>query len=450
MARQRNELTVKFCDSVRPSNKPKEYPDGKSSLALRVSPSGAKTWTMRHRVNGKQKRFHLGNYSEISLASARAECMEIKLRGASALTPLISNPVALTASGCTIARLADEYIAACWAGRHKHKARRKKDTTIKNERTSVEQHIKPSFGETLIDRVQRETIQTLVDELRDRVSDSAARRAKQALHAMYSYAIWNNYTANNPCVYVFYPEAGSRKVVLSDEQLRTIWEAFTPPVKVPGVAVSDSVALSILIAMVTVQRIGEILRMRVSDLDLENSVWTIPPHLTKNNAEHLVPLSPLAVHLIKLAIALRKDASSDAVFQGRRNKKISVTTQAATRAFGRVKKALSWGDIRIHDERRTATTHMAKPPLRVLPFILSKVLNHLSDTGGAARVTSVYNRWEYFDEKKEALDKWEARLRDILTLRQGAIDSGSLRLEARQVSPGRWAVPETGAEGSLR
>lgn len=387
----------------------------------------------------------------MSLADARAECMKMKLRAASMLTPSISNPVALTVRGCTIARLADEYIAACWAGRHKHKARRKKDTTINDERAIVEKHIKPSFGEILIDHVERNAVQTLVDELRDRLSDSAARRTKKVLHAMYSFAIWNKYTANNPCVYVFYPEAGNRKAVLSDEQLRTIWETFAPPVKVPGVAVSDAVALSILIAMVTAQRIGEILRMRVSDLDLENTVWTIPPHLTKNNTEHLVPLSPLAVYLIKLAISIRKDASSDAVFQGRRNKKISLTKQAATRAFGRVKKALSWGDIRIHDERRTATTHMAKPPLRVLPFILSKILNHTSDSGGAARVTSVYNQWDYFEEKKEALDKWEARLRDILSLRQGAIDSGSLRLDARQVSPGQWVVPaETGAEGDLR
>jgi hypothetical protein len=47
--------------------------------------------------------------------------------------------------------------------------------------------------------------------------------------------------------------------------------------------------------------------------------------------------------------------------------------------------------------------------------VISKILNHASDTGGAAGVTAVYNRYEYLDEKTLALRSWEHRLLKILS-----------------------------------
>jgi len=47
-------------------------------------------------------------------------------------------------------------------------------------------------------------------------------------------------------------------------------------------------------------------------------------------------------------------------------------------------------------------------------FIVSKVLNHASDTGNSAAVTSVYDRNEYLPEKRHALDAWALRLQEIV------------------------------------
>jgi integrase len=56
----------------------------------------------------------------------------------------------------------------------------------------------------------------------------------------------------------------------------------------------------------------------------------------------------------------------------------------------------------LHDLRRTATTGMAG--LRVLPHVVDRILNHTSGTiRGVARV---YNRFEYQDERKAALEAW--------------------------------------------
>ena len=53
----------------------------------------------------------------------------------------------------------------------------------------------------------------------------------------------------------------------------------------------------------------------------------------------------------------------------------------------------------IHDFRRTARTHLAA--LGVDPHIAERCLNHKIDG-----VEGIYNRHDYFPERREALAKW--------------------------------------------
>jgi integrase len=56
----------------------------------------------------------------------------------------------------------------------------------------------------------------------------------------------------------------------------------------------------------------------------------------------------------------------------------------------------------LHDLRRTATTGMAR--LRIAPHVVDRILNHTSGTiRGVARV---YNRFDYADERRTALEAW--------------------------------------------
>ena len=57
-------------------------------------------------------------------------------------------------------------------------------------------------------------------------------------------------------------------------------------------------------------------------------------------------------------------------------------------------------DWRIHDLLRTATTLMAR--IGIAPHVADKVLNHQSGT--ISGVAAVYNRFEYLDERKAALE----------------------------------------------
>ncbi len=72
------------------------------------------------------------------------------------------------------------------------------------------------------------------------------------------------------------------------------------------------------------------------------------------------------------------------------------------------------GDIRPHDLRRTGATNLTGEELGFSRFIVSQVLNHSSDTGNGAAVTSVYDRNEYLPEKRRALDAWALQLLQIV------------------------------------
>jgi integrase len=342
---------------------------------------------MRYRLDGSQHRAEIGKYPSVSLADARTNYLKALLdisNGRKPGTkPIEEEPNVPEKPGATISDIDVRFFEACWLGRHKPKVkRRKKAKTIDGEQSFFDRYVKPELGDRLLQEVNRQTVQNLVDRVTDNRNDAAARGSKKILHSIYEFAIWKEEAQRNPCTYVSYPEAETRTVVLTDDQIRMVWRAFTPPIKVPRAPVSAAIAYAILLALVLAQRIGEILQMKVSQIDFASCFWAIPKEATKNGRAHIVPLSPLAMELIENALQVRKNPDSDAVFQGHRNTRISVRRHAATRAFARMKHALSWPDIRIHDGRRTAATNMAKPPLSVPTLIISKVLNHSSDTGG--------------------------------------------------------------------
>ena len=70
---------------------------------------------------------------------------------------------------------------------------------------------------------------------------------------------------------------------------------------------------------------------------------------------------------------------------------------------------------RLHDLRRTGATHLTGEGLSVSRFIVSQVLNHVSDTGGSSAVTAVYDRNAYLSQKRHALDAWAEQLAGIVS-----------------------------------
>ena len=63
-------LTELKCKNAKPSDKIQKLSDEKG-MYLMVNPSGGKTWQLKYRFEGKEKKLAIGSYPETSLKEAR-------------------------------------------------------------------------------------------------------------------------------------------------------------------------------------------------------------------------------------------------------------------------------------------------------------------------------------------------------------------------------------------
>ena len=399
-----------------------EYRDTKvKGLCLRVTPTGAKSWSYRYRANGKQKRLSLGKVTIVSLADARNTARQVIADVSNDGDPVLEKQLAKASDNenielNTITQVGNWYFKECAVGRHRPNARGpKKKSTIESEVNYFNRCIVPTLGEYELDALNRAHIQKFVNGFAKRVdpktgketgSDSTALKCKVILHSLYNFAMRNDLVEKNPVQFVAITPIPSRERVLTEQELKIVWNTFQPPVDIQGLGTSPTVCYIILLCIVTLQRRGEVAGMTTDELDFKNKLWTIPSARTKNKRAHVVPLSDLAIELMQKALAVRTTDSVYVFPTPKAGVDEPIDPKAATRAFARFRKALSLENMTIHDLRRTGATMMTGEKLGIPRFIVSKILNHTGDTGGAAVTTGVYDRNEYLKEKRDALDLW--------------------------------------------
>jgi hypothetical protein len=80
LTREAVSLTCRSIDSLRPAETPYRVSDRRCvGLAVRVAPSGLKTWDLAYRIRGtgKVRRVSLGRVSDLSLEKARERANEL-------------------------------------------------------------------------------------------------------------------------------------------------------------------------------------------------------------------------------------------------------------------------------------------------------------------------------------------------------------------------------------
>jgi integrase len=216
----------------------------------------------------------------------------------------------------------------------------------------------------------------------------------------------------NPAQDISVMPVKDRDRCLSEPELKAFWKACELPHELDGLALSIEMGLALRMAAVTLQRGGEVVGMRWSELDIDNRVWSIPPDRMKSARPHAVPLSEQAITLLEQSKGLHAKAT-DYVFLSPRSTN-HIERRAFSRAMNRIVKVLGMPRATPHDLRRTGATMLTSERIGISRFIVSQVLGHSSDTGGAAAVTGIYDRYAYLPEKRRALNAWAAHLMQIV------------------------------------
>jgi integrase len=392
-------------------------------LELRVGTRGTKTWALLYtrQSDGTVRRVTIGPYPQIGLAEARQRAMGLKVRIESGEDPAAKLKEVKAAP--TFKDLSDDWIAI----HGPNKAPR----SLADNVSMLKRHVLPVIGHKKAHDVTKRDILHLLDmvalkpdarlgkkkrsqyKTKDVGVIDVARnlshrpaRVYELVRSIYRWGLSRDILSIDP-TFGMKPQLKKerpRERALAPSEIKQFWTnlAETP--------LTDTIRLALKIALVTAQRIGEVTNIEKAELSIDGPtpIWMIPGVRSKNRESHRVPLSPLAVALIKEADTLSADSTY--LFPSPKDD-ASIGSGAATKGMQRARPHIALADFRVHDLRRTAATGMAE--LGVNPHTISLVLNHISAHKGTI-TSAVYVKYSYDKEKRDALDAWGRRLQEIL------------------------------------
>jgi integrase len=188
-----------------------------------------------------------------------------------------------------------------------------------------------------------------------------------------------------------------RKRVLSDDELRALWQA-TAAIDYPFGPLVRLLAL-------TGQRRRDVAEARWSETDLGKKLWTIPAERYKTGAPHVVPLCDDAVAILE---NLPRFTRGDHVFTTTFGVHPVSGFSKLKERFDKLLEGKMAGPWILHDIRRTVRTQLSALPI-------ADNVRELTIGHAQPGLHQVYDQYAYLDEKRRALELWAMRLRDIIS-----------------------------------
>ena len=384
------------------------YDDLVPGLGIRVS-AKSKVWVLFYRermpyesggfTSGKRKRrWTIGTYPALGLAQARKKAQralsELTTKG---IDPAVRKREARNAE--TFGELAADYI-------ERHAKPHKK--SWKEDQRKLRADVLPYWASRPITAITRKDVHALLDRTTDRGTPVTYNRVKALVSRIFKYGIDREWLDHNPVAGISKQPETSRVRVLTDEELTGLWRVLDA-IRTgthPAPPISSMLARGLQLMLRTATQGGEVFTMEWGDVDEASGWWTMPGTKTKNGKAHRVPLTKAALTLI--AEARTAGSGPDGwVFAGPQG---GTLQEKAKKAISKLRHAGLAGDYTKHDLRRTVATGLEE-----LGFPISTIAHVLNQQEGGPRVTQIYARHDFSEEKKTALEAWGRHLDALLT-----------------------------------
>jgi integrase len=360
-----------------------EFDDAIPGFGIRLREGGSRTWIFQYKLGAKQRRLVLGKTSAVKAGAARDIASKLHAK-----VKLGGDPAAEKAIGK--ARAADTFgnLVAQYLDYQKGNIR---DRSLAEVTRHLNIHAKALHALPVI-TVDQRTIADRLNAVAKASGAVTANRVRASLSAMFGWAMREGIAGVNPVMNTNKREEKTRDRVLSDSELRAIWQSLE----------EDHYGTIIKLLMLTGQRANEIAALRWDEIDFAEKLIHLPAERTKNARAHDVPMSDSVSELLK-SQTKGEDRPfvfgyGDGPFSGWSKSKAALDKKIVEAAADG-KGLPHWTP---HDLRRTAATGMAD--LGIAPHFIEAVLNHVS--GHKSGVAGIYNRALYTAEKAQALGLW--------------------------------------------
>jgi integrase len=391
--------------------------EGVRGLWLYVSPTGKKTWYARYQMGSGKRRqerwFWIGDASSLGLAKATLKAQETRNRAQVEERDPHAERAVKRSDALTFSDLFHE-----WHERHAlpKLARAPLDLSI------YKFHLDDDFARRAFADIKRTDIGKLRDQIAKASGPIGSNNVIILINRVLNWAVDEGMIEFNPGARL--RKAGQpkpRERVLSADEIRKLWRALAAMERMtgehvaraePGRMLTPATRSVLRLLLLTGQRRIEVSGAEKAELDMSKSepVWTIPGSRTKNGLLHRVPLTPMAASEFERALSTSPRSSAYVFATPAVGASVPILASTVTRAMSRVTAELDIKGASPHDLRRTVGTELARLGIDV--NVRKLVLNHAPRSRDVTE--TVYNRYAYDKEKRDALTSWEKRLLELI------------------------------------
>lgn len=384
-------------------NRVRTKADG-GGLTFTVSPTGFPSWVFRYKYLDRFREYTLPVAADVkghNLVDARkvAESLRSRVKGGEDIASTKQSDRAKSQIPNTLKALALDWYHQNIENKHQHPEVTKR---------ILDKDIIPTIGALPASEITPLHIDNLLRKIVERNAPTIANDVLRYLKAIFKHGRKRHFIESNPIADFDLSDAGGnekpRDRVLDRQELVQLFKAM----KDERFGRPNELAVKLLLVL-SVRKM-ELLGAKWEEFDLEQGHWNLPVAEGRNKTgkAQRIPLPPLVTGwLAELKVLACR---SDYLFPTRR---ISRTHRYPHIHYSTLNNALSsliadhqLSHFTVHDLRRTARTTLAE--LGVQPHIAELCINHK-----LKGVWAIYDRHDYFDERKRALQQLSEYLQSL-------------------------------------
>lgn len=391
-------LTDTEIRNTKPKEKKYSISDG-NGLQLTITPDGRKFWEIRYTIDGKAKQTTAGIYPAVSLKDARAKRDELKSKVSKGTDPIREK------KELKLIKQAEEQdsqntFEKCAADYFELIRGKISEGHFNKQWGRLKLNILPFIGDMRMSEIKRDDILVYLTRIQDRGAIEEAHRVYNIVSQVYQYAVANHRCERNIAV-----------------DISPKW-TLKPAVKQPYPTITDPKEIGNLLRAIDIYngtytvrcalqimpylalRPGNIAKMEWSELDLDKAILTIPAKKMKMNREHLVPLVPQVIDILR---ELKKlTGKGQFCFSTSRTGNSELSENTLRMALFRL--GYSKEEIVPHGFRAMFTT-LAEENIEVHGFN-SDVIEKCTAHEPKNKVRAAYNRAEYWQSRVKLMNWW--------------------------------------------
>lgn len=386
-------LTDVAIKSLKPKDKTYKVAD-RDGMYVRVMPSGAISFRLDYRLNGRRETVYLGKYGRdgISLVRARELCLEARRAVREGQSPAIEKQreKRRLKEAKSFGEFGEKWLVNAPMA----------DSTRAMRRSIFERELLPVWRNRLLKEITPDDLRAHCAKIVERGAPATAIHVRDILKQVYGFAILHGEKVANPADDVgpasianFVPRDRS----LSPSEIRVLFKVLE---RVPTL---PTIRLGMRFFLLSMVRKSELQDAVWDEVDFENAVWSIPKERMKRSKAHNVYLSQ---QMLDILIALKTCAGNSRYLLPSRYDADAPMSRAT---FNRVtysvvelakRDGLPLGAFTVHDLRRTGSTLLNE--LGFNSDWIEKCLAH--EDGRSSR--GIYNKAEYEVQRRHMMQEW--------------------------------------------